>query len=168
MSRGEVAAAWWRTHIADRDRAAARGLAARLRRAGDIATLAEPAVQDLARRLKVGPEGARDLLRLVQALAELREDNRASLAQRLGGADPDRSALRFQRLLRARGAEVATQMRRAIVMAERRANVARLAADLLVWDHPEWGDNTRARWCFDYFGAPPPEATADRSEESPT
>lgn len=168
MSRAEIAAAWWRAQIADRDRAAARGLAARLRRSGDIATLAEPAVQDLARRLGVGPAGARDLVRLVQILAELREDDRASLARRLGGAEPNLSTLRFQRLLRARGEEITTQLRRAIVMAERRANVARLAADLLVWEHPEWGDGARARWCFDYFGAPPPEAVAHRSEESPT
>jgi len=166
MSRGETAATWWRERIAPRDDTAARGLAARLRRAGDIATLAEPAVQDLARRLGIGPAGARDLARLARLLAELREDDRATLATRLGGPEPVLSTLRFQRLLRARGEEFEPQLRRAIAMAERRANVARLAGDILAWEHPEWGDDARTRWCFDYFRAPAPE-NAPSSEESP-
>lgn len=162
MTRGDIAADWWREALANRESGAARGLAARLRRADGVAVLAEPGVQGLARRLGMGSAQAGDLIRLVQVLAELRDGDGASLARRLGGEVL--SPLRFQRLMRARDAEFTTQLRRAILMADRRCNVARLAGDVLVWDHPDWGDAARARWCFDYFGAPleaqsPEEAT---------
>ena len=165
-TRGEAAAAWWRSAVADRDSGPARALAARLRRAEGVEVLAEPAVQQLARRLGMGPRDAGPLMRLVRVLAELRQDAPEPLARRLGGAEPVLSTLRFQRLLRASGAEFEPQLRRALVMADRRCHVARLAADLLVWDHPEWGDPVRARWCFDYFGAPPPAAASSSQELS--
>jgi len=149
--RGEIAAGWWREALADRESSAARGLAARLRRSGDIAVLAEPAVQELARRLGSGPAEAGRLVRLVQILAELRADDGERLASRVGGVEPILSTLRFQRLLRARDEEFVTALRRAIVMADRRANVARLSSDILLWDHPDWGDRVRARWCFEFF-----------------
>jgi CRISPR system Cascade subunit CasB len=163
-TKGEAAAAWWRSAVGDRDSGAARGLAARLRRAEGVEVLAEPAVQDLARRLGMGPSEAARLVRLVRAFAELREDGPETLARRLGGAEPVLSPLRFQRLLRASGPEFDLQLRRALVMADRRCNATRLAADLLVWDHPERGDPVRARWCFDYFGAPPPAAISPAQE----
>jgi CRISPR system Cascade subunit CasB len=153
--RGEAAAAWWRRALADRDSGAARGLAARLRRASAIEALAEPEVQRLAREVRIGPAEAGLLARLVQALAELREGDARPLAARLGGAEPVLSPLRFQRLIRARGEEFDAALRRAIVMADRRCNVARLAADLLAWDDPDRGDQARAVWCFDYFGGVP-------------
>jgi CRISPR system Cascade subunit CasB len=155
--RGGIAAQWWRENLANRESGRARGLAARLRRAEGIEALAEPEVAQLAHRLELAHEaGVTPLLRLVTVLAELREDAPESLARRLGGAEPVISTLRFQRLMRARGEEATTALRRAVVMADRRANAARLAGDLLIWDHPDWGDAARARWCFDYFGAPPP------------
>jgi CRISPR system Cascade subunit CasB len=88
---------------------------------------------------------------LVQILAELRADDGKPLASRVGGVEPILSTLRFQRLLRARDEEFVTALRRAIVMADRCANVARIASDILLWDHPEWGDRVRARWCFEFF-----------------
>lgn len=165
-NRGERVAAWWRTQLADRDSGAARGLAARLRRADALAALAEPAVQDLARQLGLGLAQAGVLERLARVLAELRENDAHSLARRLGGPEPVMSHLRFQRLMRAEGEEFTTALRRAIVMAERRCNVARLAADLLVWDHPEWGEAARRRWIFDYFAAPQPGADPVSEETS--
>lgn len=164
MTRAEIAAGWWQADLADRDSGAARGLAARLRRAGPVDALAEPAVQALARRLKVGPEGAARLAVLVQVLAEVRNSDAATLARRLGGADPVLSPLRFQRLIRARDEDFVTQLRRAVIMAERRCNVARLAGDLLAWDHSEWGDGVRTHWCFDYFGAAAEAAPTDSEE----
>ncbi|SET87538.1 type I-E CRISPR-associated protein Cse2/CasB [Oceanicella actignis] len=155
-TRGERAAAWWRERLANRDSGAARGLSARLRRAHALAALAEPQVQALARDLGLGEGQADTLLRLVWALAELRESDGHSLARRLGGPEPVMSHLRFQRLMRAEGEEFSTALRRAIVMADRRCDVARLAADLLVWDHPQWGEAARRRWIFDYFAAPAP------------
>jgi CRISPR system Cascade subunit CasB len=169
QGRGQIAADWWLGALADRDSGPARALAARLRRAQGVAVLAEPAVQDLARRIGAGPAAAALLVRLAQTLAELRTDDRQTLAQRLGGAEPVLSTLRFQRLLRARDADFADQLRRAVIMADRRCNVARLAGDLMVWDHPDLGDAARARWCFHYFGAAAPAGTVPepQSEEAP-
>jgi CRISPR system Cascade subunit CasB len=164
--RGDVAARWWRERVANRDSGAARGLAARLRRGDALAVLAEPAVQALARDLGLGPAQAGVLVRLVQVLAELREDDPQGLARRLGGAEPAMSPLRFQRLLRAEGEEAATALRRAVIMADRRCNVAQLAGDLLVWDHPDWGEAARRRWIFDYFAAPQPGADPVSEETS--
>lgn len=163
MSRGEIARDWWRATLADRDSGAARGLAARLRRADAIELLAEPEVHGLARRLGLGVMDADRLIRLVQVLADLRHDDPAPLARRLGGEVL--SPLRFQRLLRANGEEFTTLLRRAILMADRRCNVARLAGDLLAWDHPQAGDRIRARWSFDYFGTPLEATTPEEATE---
>lgn len=163
MTRGEICADWWRGALADRDSGAARGLAARLRRADALGVLAEPAVQALARRLGMGPGDAPRLVGLVQVLADVRADDRASLAQRLAGV---LSPLRFQRLMRAEGAEFTAQLRRAIVMADRRCDVARLAGDLLAWDHPDRGEAARARWCFQYFGASLDEGPVTSEEKA--
>lgn len=161
---------WWHESLADRASGAARGLAARLRRATPLEALSEPAVQALARRIGLGPAQAGTLLRLVQVLAEVREEDGQSLARRLGAGDPPvMSQLRFQRLLRAEGDEIATALRRAILMVDRRCNVERLAADLLAWDHAEWGEAARRHWIFDYFAAPEPGGpdTAETPEETP-
>ena len=160
QGRGEAIRSWWRDNIAKRDSGRARALAARLRRATMTEALAEPEVHALARRLGLGRHraDAARLARLVQVLAHLREDAGQTLAARLGGPEPALSHLRFQRLLRAQGDELTAALRRALPMVERRANVGRLGQDILIWDHPEWGETARNNWCFDYFGAPAPEA----------
>ncbi|MFN3647598.1 MAG: type I-E CRISPR-associated protein Cse2/CasB [Gemmobacter sp.] len=96
-------------------------------------------------------------------LADLRADDRDSLARRLAGV---LSSLRFRRLMRVEGDEFTVQLRRAIVMADRRCDVARLAGDLLAWDRPEAGDRIRAQWCFDYFGGSLDEAPAISEEKA--
>jgi CRISPR system Cascade subunit CasB len=150
---GAIALGWWAREIAQRDSPAARGLSARLRRAAPMAVLCEPAVQRLARALDLDHWQSDLLVRLAVLLAELRETSPETLAQRLGGGDNAvLSNLRFQRLLRAEGDELTDHLRRAIVMADRRCNVAALAADLLDWEA------VRPRWCFHYFGADAPAA----------
>lgn len=161
-TRGAAILGWWQVNIGDRENGGARALAARLRRAGRIEALAEPEVHELARRLGLGPwPGDADrLVRLVQVLAEVRTHvgGRAGrLAARFGGPEPALSSLRFQRLMRAEGEDLTAALRRALPMADRTCNLADLGTDLLGWDHPEWGDEIRARWCFEYFGAQAPE-----------
>lgn len=148
-SFGQIVLGWWSVHLGDRDSAQARALAARLRRAGPVEALSERQVQNLATLLAVGPTQAENLARLVRVLAEIRDHENATLATRLG-ADV-LSDLRFQRLMRAQGAERDALLRRAIIMADRRCNVAALAKDIWVWD-----DATRTRWCFHYYGAAAP------------
>ncbi len=163
QGRAATIAGWWRENIANRERGRARALAARLRRAAVTEALAEPEVHALARRLELGRHraDAARLARLVQVLAHLREDAGPTLAARLGGPEPALSHLRFQRLLRAQGDELTAALRRALPMVDRRANVGRLGQDLLIWDHPEWGETARRNWCFDYFGAPVPDESDD-------
>jgi len=153
---GAIALGWWSREIAPRDVPAAKGLAARLRRAAPLAVLCEPAVIQLATALDLRPAQADSLVRLATLLAEIRETGAETLAERLGGAPPVLSSLRFQRLIRADGDELTDHLRRAIQMADRRCNVAALAADLLHWQA------ARPRWCFHYFGA---EAPAKEFEE---
>lgn len=148
---GQIAATWWQAQIGLRDSAKARALAARLRRAGPVEALCEPAVQALAQQLRVGPAKAEQLARIVCLLAEVRENDSARLANRLGGGEPLMSNLRFQRLLRAEDSERVALLRRAVLMADRRCNVAALARD--VWT---WSEAVKMRWCFDYFGADAP------------
>jgi CRISPR system Cascade subunit CasB len=168
-SRAAKAKAWWNANIADRESGRARALAARLRRAEGIEALVEPEVVALAHDLNMAREAVVvPFLRLVQVLADVRENTNEPLARRLGGSEPVLSALRFQKLLRARDTDLTQPLRRAIAMAGRRCNVEHLAADLLIWDHPDWGDRVRARWCFDYFGAPPPDEAPEPAASEET
>jgi CRISPR system Cascade subunit CasB len=91
-------------------------------------------VIQLAHALDLPPGRADQLVRLSTLLAEIRENSAETLARRVGGAEPVLSSLRFQRLLRAEGEELTDHLRRAIIMADRRCNVAALAADLLNWE----------------------------------
>lgn len=153
---GGIALGWWSREIAPRDIPAARGLSARLRRAAPFAALCEPAVIRLHAALGLHPSQADRLVRLATLLAEIRENSAETLARRLGGAEPVLSSLRFQRLLRAEEDELTDHLRRAIIMAERRCNVAVLAADLLNWEA------ARPRWCFHYFGAEAPAKDSNK------
>lgn len=156
-SAGPVILSWWSSELGNRESARARGLAARLRRAGPIDALAEGAVHDLARALNLR-DGAR-LARLVCLLAEVREHVSEALPSRLGGPEPVLSSLRFQRLMRADEAELPAALRRAIVMADRQCNIAGLGTDLL-----HWNDRTRTRWCFQYFGETPPRTEVTETQ----
>lgn len=155
---GAIALGWWAREIAPRDIPAARGLSARLRRAAPLAVLCERSVQDLGTALGLRAPQANRLIQIATLLAEVRNTSAETLARRLGGQEPVLSSLRFQRLLRAEGDELPDHLRRAIIMADRRCNVAALAADLLNWEA------ARPRWCFHYFGA---DAPAKMSEEIP-
>lgn len=163
----QVIAAWWRREMGDRKRPAARALSARLRRASLLEALAESAVHELGRKLGLKPSerGATALQRLALVLAWVREDDGATLAQRLGrGESPPMSPLRFQRLMRAEGDELIVALRRALALADHRCNVGSLGSDLLYWN-----DRTRTTWSFHYFGAQAPQPEADSSlVEEPT
>ena len=159
QSEGAIVLGWWARQIGDRNSALARGQAARLRRAGASEALAEPCVHDLARTIGVHDPGR--LVPLVQVLAAVRGHVPQTLARRMGAGDtPALSTLRFQRLMRADGAELATALRRALPMVAHEGDVAALGADLL-----HWNEATRARWCFHYFGAAAPQAISEETTE---
>lgn len=159
--RGAIVLGWWRHNIAARENAAARALSARLRRGGAAGALNERLVHDLARQLGFGPSNAEELVRLVTLLAEIREHDSAPLARRLGGKEPILSPSRFERLMRAEDEDLTALMRRAILMADLRCNVAQFAEDLL-----NWNSTTRNKWCFQYFGTDAPADTEDNAPQT--
>lgn len=161
LSPKDIIHSWWRSYLADRQSGAVRGLAARLRRRNGIEILAEPAVQALAADLKT--RDADRLIRLVRVLAELRGSSRESLPRKL--ADPVLSPARFQALMRAEGEELTQALVRAIhALGPAESRVAAIAA--LSRDLWFWNDAIRARWTFDYYGAPIPGALQPHSEEA--
>ena len=101
------------------------------------------------------------------ALAHVGEAGDLGLATEFGrraGKDRPRalSEQRFQTLIRTtRHAELIAPLRRAMAIARRaRIAVAPMATDLYFWS-----ENTRTKWCFQYFGAA--DAAPERiSEES--
>lgn len=157
---GKIIAGWWRSHLADRQSGAARGLMARLRRGTGIEALLEPSVQGLAHSLH--SQDAARILRLVRVLAELREDSATSFPRLLGESKRTNGKFKeneqhilFRRLMLTEGDDLTVALVRAVRSfgsVDRRAcAIARLGRDLWFWD-----DKTRARWTFDYFGAPAP------------
>ncbi|MBP7532115.1 MAG: hypothetical protein KA775_09870, partial [Ottowia sp.] len=53
--RGKIVLRWWVDAMGDRNASSAKALSARLRRAGAIEALAEPAVHALAQKLELKP-----------------------------------------------------------------------------------------------------------------
>jgi CRISPR system Cascade subunit CasB len=139
---------WWNTSL-NRETSLGRALSARLRRASAIEILCEPKVHELAQELNL--KEAERLVRLVSVLSEVRENTKPSLASILGGSVPVLSNLRFQKLMRASEGELVAGLKRAIRIAKYRCNIEILAGDLMFWN-----EQTRSRWCFNYFSADPP------------
>ena len=152
---GAICLGWW-LGLTDKSIGRSRADLARLRRAGStVDVVVIRAVHDLNRRLTARGHDLRQwperLVLVASTLAHVKENTGMRLAHWMGsGEQKALSEMRFERLIRTHNpAELATQLRRALVVVEQRANVARLAQDLRYW-----GDSTRATWCFDYYGAP--------------
>lgn len=157
---GQVILGWWGTHIGDRDSAAARALAARLRRAGPVETLCERAVYQLADSLDMRDPDR--IMTLVSVLAHVRTHRPATFARALGWAAGDGEGAmdaRFQRLMRADRPELATGLIRALPMIDHSCNVAALGTDLIFWS-----DKVRTRWSFHYFGAETSESLTETTQ----
>lgn len=165
MSLGVAILSWWGGYLGEREAPHSRALSARLRRASAVESLCEGPVHRLSERLVAAganPRRARDperLVTLVRTLAEVRADDARTLAQRLGGANPAMSELRFRRMLRAEGEDLTNALRRAVGMAGHRCDVAALGRDILFW-----GDNVRIAWTFHYHGAEAPARVTETSE----
>ena len=148
---------WWAVCI-DSEIGVARQARAQLRRSSSVAeALAVGATHELNRRLVAGGNDLRrrsdgpDRLALIAvALAHVTEDHDATAAQRFGTGDPKKlSYLRFNALLRAKEPrQLIRPLARALRILRGGANVRKLATDLY-W----WGDTTRTKWCFEYYGA---------------
>ncbi|MCB2055891.1 MAG: type I-E CRISPR-associated protein Cse2/CasB [Geminicoccaceae bacterium] len=156
--RTSPALEWWQRLQPDAGRPGDRAALARLRRAVSLAeAMSEPAVLQLFRRLGYG---AGDRVRLPRValvavtLAHVRTHEPTTVMRRVGRAVlEDETAtlkpIRLRQILAARSdEELAVAMRRLVMLADRRLDVADLARSILFWN-----DETRARWAFDYFNA---------------
>ncbi|MNM92606.1 CRISPR-associated protein Cse2 [compost metagenome] len=167
-----------------------RASRAMLRRCTDLdGLLMESANHLLARRLieldshksqrsLVDEDAAYAHLALVGGvLAQVRDDVRDShsLAWRLGNAagneQPRMSELRFKRLQRARDVDdLYLQWRRAVQLADGKADAAQLADDLLAWlIEREWppgraSEGVKFRWACDYYLSNREQAAAEEPD----
>lgn len=171
---GSAILGWWNSAIGTQT-GAARRARAELRRASqpaEVLSLAE--THELHRRL-ANTANARDMsvgngpvrLALIAALvASIDEHIQRGLPAGFGQLVNDRrmlSQMRFQRILHASDDwGLAIQLRRALPIVGRRANIAALGSDLYFW-----GDRVRNRWCFDYFSSRPPQSLQSPTPESP-
>ena len=163
---GTICRCWW-AELTNRDIGRARADLARLKRAPGVAeALAVQAVHDLNRRLVKVKRGLRHrperLALIAMTLAQVKEHTRLSLAHRMGQGEPKPlSEIRFTALIQTReAADLVAPLRRALAATGQGADVALLARDLF-----HWNDDTRAEWCFDYYGAPDAAPDADRNTE---
>lgn len=179
QSIGVEISRWWKDHISPRvqhqpddeagkdagevavhekaKQTAARTLSARLRRGTYPAILFEREVAELISRLGLKEHQLKRFSQILNVVSTVRKDVSGTLAQQLKGAEevPRMSPLRFKQLMTAENDELAAGLRRALVLADYKCNVAQLAQDMTFWN-----DRTRARWCLDYFADPPSEKTA--------
>ena len=149
----EIAFEWWRrlTQPEGPARGQRRASLASMRRAATpIEVMQEPDALRLIGRLPNHPDR---IATLAGVLAHVREMDGRPVARAIGrnSLDDDRSALvsetRFRRLLQAHDDELMGSMRRLVRMMKGKVNVPDLAAAILYW-----GDRTKRRWIFDYYG----------------
>lgn len=143
---GKAAHRWWAAAL--RDDGSGRLARAKLRHCETpTQALAIEATHELHAALGGRLEHRADTLALIAiALANVRTFSPQSAAERMGDS---LTALRFQTLIRSETALILIRpLRRALVQIDQTANVNRLASDLFYW-----GEETRNRWCFAYYGA---------------
>lgn len=155
----------WHTELNDRNKPSSKSARARLRRCDDeLEAMSERGSYWLLASLQPskGRVDEAALLRLAPLLAwtEL-HDGAESLAGQLaasrevGGEMPRFSELRFKRLLESQGTELLTNLRRALALLDRKANVLSLAEAVCDWDDPDRGPPLRRRWAYDYYSQLP-------------
>lgn len=170
MRVSETVFNWWQSHLKSRDfDSAPRAFRAQLRcSTTSYEVLADARVISLAQDLKLSHDLPR-LITLVRILAAAKDYNSQPLARKLGaktGETRVMSELRFRRLLRAeQGSELEATLIRALRTVEGSCNLGRLGEDIY-W----WSDETRNRWCFEYYGTsvPEPLATLENDFEETT
>jgi CRISPR system Cascade subunit CasB len=150
---------WWQSLQPSELHQGDRASLARLRRTTFPAeAMAEEATLKLFGRLGLASQDHTKLPRIAviaMVLAHVRKESAQAVMRRVGRRSMDdaesatMSPLRLRRLLACRDDEdLAREMRRLVALAGGEVDAGDLAASLYFW-----GDNVRARWAFDYFGA---------------
>jgi len=143
---------WWTREISA-DTGSARKTRAELRRADTaLKALGVPAVHRLNAALAAGGFKVRHdparLALIAVALANIKESG-PKVARAFGaGEPPSLSPIRFNALIRAATPEMLWRpLSRALAVVRGKAAPGALAADLFYWS-----EQTRTRWCFEYYG----------------
>lgn len=155
-----ICQSWWAREI-NAETGKTRKSRAELRRADTpLKALGVPAVHRLNAALSAGGFELRHdparLALIAVALAHIKERS-PKVARAFGMGDPPAlSPIRFNALIRATTFEALWRpLTRALAVIKGKANPGALAADIFYWS-----EQTRTRWCFDYYG----ETTAAPSE----
>jgi len=143
---------WWAREISA-ETGSARKTRAELRRADTaLKALGVPAVHRLNAALSAGDFDLRHdperLALIAVALAQVKERG-PKVARAFGAGDPPAlSPIRFNALIRATTPGALWRpLNRALAVIKGAASPGALAADLFYWN-----EQTRTRWCFDYYG----------------
>ena len=149
----QTALKWWK-QLSEQP-----GERAHLRRAATpLDVIQEPLALELVKRLPGEPVDRVAILAAV--LAAVRADDERPLAG--SAAANGLSNARFRRLLRTAAIDHETFMRRfrrLVRFMKGTASVTDLAFSIL-----RWGDKTRRRWIFEYYGVPPSSTAATDQE----
>ena len=170
---GTVATQWWRGLVpADSAKPVLgwkRAALARLRRADSpLEVMMEPYALRLVQRMSAFRAAPDRVAVLAGILAVVRKDVRDPIARLLGrrSLDDETATLsegRFRRLLQTPTNDLLDPMRRLVRLAQGEVNVRDLAVSVLYWGEP-----TKKRWIFDYYGASFAGRSPSRSEPGST
>lgn len=153
QSGAEIAFDWWRrlNPLDGVQPGAHKAALARIRRAATpTEVLLEPEALRLVARLPFSPDRAAVL---AGVLAHVRETEERSVASAIGRSalDDEQSAAmsegRFRRLMQSRDDELMEAMRRLVRLRKACVNVTNLSDAIL-----NWGEPTKRKWIFDYYG----------------
>ncbi len=158
---GNICYRWWQRSLSS-ETGRGRAARARLRNAASPveAALIEETFElyNELRKAQDRKPDAETLALIAISLARIKKDTEQKAAERFGRKNGDTrrlSELRFQRLVRTPDpAELIAPLRRALAVIDNCANIRALARDLYYWN-----EDTRIRWCFQYY-APGSEAPA--------
>ena len=160
---------WWKV-MSDGRKGETRADHAALRRADSVtAALAVRATHKLYHQLQLTMDlqyRSDTLAALVMILVHIKDNSKETLPMLMGEVDhaggaAKVSSSRFESIIRSDDPlELAMRLRRLLPMVDSRANVHRLAADILFWKE----ERTRIQWCYDYYGATFPPKITDNQE----
>ena len=174
MDYRTVAFDWWRELVPPKDSAKPQGwkraTLARLRRASDpLEVMMEPYALRLVQRLSAFRADTDRVAVLAGILAVVRDDATEPVTRLLGrqSLDDETATLsegRFRRLLQTPTNDLLDPMRRLVRLApQSEVNVRHLATSILYW-----GESTKKRWIFDYYGASSAIRSPSRPESGAT
>ena len=158
---GDIAHEWWKeltegdARLEGRNRAAT----ARIRRATSVRdVLMEPEVLQLLKSLTRQHERVAVMAGVLVHVKKHTQERVGRIIGRETFSDASSATMsegRLRRLIHCKENDLLRTMRATVKMAQGQANVAELAQSILRWSDCEAGDEVKAQWILDYYGAWP-------------